>query len=304
MATSQVPSTALTIQIARAALCYAGRDIAKKAFRSNPINDNLKLQLWVASEVLDWTNTYNSSNADLISMRNYTLALAGQYIVEAVTSIGEGGQVIVPTIAPTFNWRWVTNSFTVGSAGAPVLNGQSTFTITEDNIAQDSVAFGFSNASPFPRTGTVPTGQQTYTVSYTPTAITITTAAPLLDGEQYTLTYVRFGGTQAFTGGGASLPTQTGHEGQVLFTDGTNTYWADVIIDNVSADFESDGITVNDTRMVHNQLDIYWNEGGRFLDPATEFTRILSGGYTINITGFDATTQTVTMKVILRGLNS
>ena len=306
MATSiQTPSIALTIQIAWASMVYAGRDIQKKAFRSNEINDSLAIQLWFAASVLEWSNANgNPGGYDLKAMRNYTLMLCGQYIVEAQTNIGSGGVVIIPTIAPVFNWRWVTSSFTVGLSGSPVSDGELSFTITEDNIAFDSVAFGFSNSSPLPRTGTVPSGQQTYSVTYSTTAITITLAQAVIDGEQYTLTYVRLGGTQAFTPGGTSLPSDVGHEGEVLFTDGSgNQYWGDVLIEVTGSDFESDGITLNDTRMEHNNMAIYWMQGGFWLD-STQFTRLIGGGFTINIDGFNATLMQTDMKVILKGLNS
>ncbi len=306
MAVVQTPSIALTIQIAWASLVYAGRDVRKKAFRQNEINEALPLQLSFAALILEWSNTNgNPGGYDLKLMRNYVLMLCGQYIVEAQTNIGSGGVVIIPTIAPVFNWRWVTNSFTVGLSGSPVSDGQLTFSINEDNIAFDSVAFGFSNASPLPRTGTVPANQQTYGVTYTTSSITITLAQAVSNGEQYTLTYVRLGGPQSFTPSGTILPDTAGHEGEVLFTDGAgNYYWGDVIIDVYSSDFESDGITVNNTAMEHNNMDIYYNEGGRWLDPTTEYTRISGGGFTINIAGWDANVNEYSLKVILRGINS
>jgi len=39
-------------------------------------------------------------------------------------------------------------------------------------------------------------------------------------------------------------------------------------------------------------LDIYWNEGNKWLDPATEWAVLVGGGFKVTIPDFDATADT------------
>jgi len=109
-------------------------------------------------------------------------------------------------------------------------------------------------------------------------------------------------------GGGIELPSQDGHEGEVLFTDGAgNLYWADTHIEYVSANFDLDGITVTDSRLANNTFDLFWNEANRYLndeEPDPEFTRIVGGGFIINIVGFDANLADYHLYAELKGLNA
>jgi len=146
-------------------------------------------------------------------------------------------------------------------------------------------------------------------IVYAATYVTITLSYPVLDGQRYIITGLRYSAAVSPpSGGGTDFPIQDGHEGEVLFTDGAgNLYWADTHIDYVSADFEPDGITVVDTRLEHNTFDLFWNEGGRYLipdEPSPEFTRIDSGGFTINILGWDANVGDYHLYAELKGANA
>lgn len=304
MATYQVPSTALTIQIAKASQVYANRDINRKAFRQNTLNDYLAMQLHFAVGVLEWTVDNDSGYDDLKLMRNYTLALAGQYIVEATTSIGTGGVVITPTNSTPFGFEGYRNDFTIGEAGSPMSAGDQVLTINLAGFIRNTVMIFPSGVNL--TIGDDPTAFEVTSIVYTSSSVTITLDQAVQDGERYIVTGLRYAAaTSVPSGSGTTLPATDGHEGQYLATDGAgNYYWADTHIDYTSDDFEIDGITVNDTRLDHNTFDLYYNEGGRYLDPATEFTRISGGGFTIDIAGWDANVNEYHLYAELKGLDS
>jgi|GEM_PF-1928319 len=65
-----------------------------------------------------------------------------------------------------------------------------------------------------------------------------------------------------------------------------------------STDFAS-ATAWNDSRIVSTwNLQVFWNDTQRFLDPATEWTRT-STGITIDIPGFDSTTSTYTFYIFI-----
>lgn len=301
MASSTVPSTALTIQIAKASMVYAGRDIGNKAFRANSINQNLPAQLDFASSVLEWTYQDDPTNTYLKLMRNYTLMLCGQYIVEATSSIGTGGIVITPTNSVPIGFIGYRIDFTVGDVDSPMTAGDSVLVINQAGFIRKTVMFQPSGINL--TIDDEPNVNEVLSIIYTDTNVTITLSQAVQNGERYIVTGLIWGAAVTPSAGGTGLPIQTGHEGEVLFTDGTSTYWADTHIDYTSADFESDGVTVIDTRLEHNTFDLFYNEGNRYL-LSTEFVRIDGGGYTITMAGWDATVNDYHLYAELKGLES
>lgn len=307
MATVQVPSTALTIQIAEASMVYAGRDISKKAFRPNVINDSLALQLNFASSVLEWTYNNDPSNEYIKLMRNYTLMLCGQYITEAQLNLGDGGIIIDPTTNTPFGFEGYRIDFTIGDAGSPMVAGDQVLTINLPGFIRNTVMFQPAGIN-------LTIGNQAFvnevtSIVYTQSNVVITIDYPVANGERYIVTGLRYAAaTSVPSSGGTTLPTQDGHEGEVLFTDGAgNLYWADTHIDYTSEDFEDDGITVLDERLDHNTFDLFYNEGNRYLTSTgdnPEFTRIEGGGYVINILGWDANVNDYHLYAELKGYNS
>jgi len=304
MAYSQVPNTATTIQIAKASLCYAGRDISRKNFRQNTFNVNLKKQLWVASEVLDWTYT-NDPTADYIKqLRNYTLALCGGYIGEALAGIGNGGIIINPTNSTPLGFIGYRDDFTIGVAGSPMNDGDTVLTIHQSGFIRKTVDMflsGVNTTIDDPDTGVF----DIESIIYSPDYITITLSYPVVNGQRYTVTGLIYGAAIAPpSGGGTELPDQIGHEGQILFTDGVgNLYWGDARIDYGSADFEVDGVTVVDPRLAHNTYDLFLNQISRNLLPS-EFTVNPSGGYTILLEDFNAALNDYQLYADLKGADS
>lgn len=309
MATYQVPSTDLTIQIAKASQVYADRDISRKSLNPNTINPYLAMQLHVASAVLEWTRDYTPSSSYLKSIKNYTLALAGQYIVEALSHIGSGGIIITPTNSTPLGFTGYRNDFTIGEEGSPMSAGDQVLTINLTGFIRNTVMIFPSGINL--TIGDDPTSFEVSSIVYTATSVTITLDQAVQDGERYIVTGLRYGSVvnpPSGGGTGTELPIQEGHEGQYLATDGAgNLYWADTHIEYTSANFEIDGITVYDTRLLHNTFDLYWNEGNRYLidegdDP--EFTRIEEGGFVINMVGWDASSNEYRLYAELKGVDS
>lgn len=108
-----------------------------------------------------------------------------------------------------------------------------------------------------------------------------------------------------FTGGTTNLPPQTGHEGQVLTTNGTSPNWADNTIFVEDADFEPDGVTYINTILVNNKFYIYFDTLAGFIyDQDGQWEYHTGGGFKILIPGINANTQPLRLHLFLIGLNS
>lgn len=264
--------------------------IKKKAFKKGYFNTQQSELIWLVTKSLEYSNDAYPLELSTDTVGNYLYALCQPYIGEAFNKLGQGqgGIIIDPGSGQPINLRWVTYSFTVGESNSLILEGESSFYVDLTNILFDSVAFGFSNSSPMPRTNTVPTGQQTYLPTYTANNILIQLNYSVTDGEQYTISFGRATSGSTFNPCQQTIPVPY-LRGKFLTNDGTNLLWGDTRIDYVSGNFEPDGITVIDTRLANNGFDLFLNELGRNLTDS-EYTPILSGGFTINLDEFNATT--------------
>lgn len=278
-------------------------NIKQKAFKGGTIDDRIPLLIFLVRRTLEYAYETAPLADNTASIGNYLYALCRRYVTAALAALGQGagGIIIDPGSGQPINLRWVTMSFRVGDAGAPVLDGEQQFVISLTNILSDSASFGFSNAAPLPRTGTVPVGQQTYVPTYTQSNMTITLAQPVIDGEQYTLSFGRSAAGSSFNPPSVVLPTPY-QEGKFLSNDGTNLVWNDTIITITSSDFELDGVTyINTTLAYHSYTVRLENIGGVLWESGVNYTPILSGGFTVIEPGFDANTQDITITIILTG---
>lgn len=275
----------------------------QKAFKNGTIDDRIPLLIYCVTRTLEYSYETQPLTNTTASVGNYLYALCRRYVTAALNKMGQGGGGIIvdPGSGQPINLRWVTMSFRVGDAGSPVLDGELSFTIDLTNILSDSVSFGFSNAAPLPRTGTVPVGQQTYAPTYTQSNMTITLAQAVATGEQYTLSFGRSAAGSSFNPPSVVLPTPY-QEGKFLSTDGTNLVWDDTVIVITSVDFESDGVTYINTDLARHGVTVRLESiGGQLLAEGTDYVTILSGGITILLPGFDANTQDVKLSITLSG---
>ncbi len=119
---------------------------------------------------------------------------------------------------------------------------------------------------------------------------------------QLKLTYLRSGAGQNFNPGNTGLPSQSGHEGEVLYTDGSTAYWRYPSKKLTSADFnQTDGITCTNTEWAHNSLVIVWDDLPKVLEPNVDYALISGGGFQILIPGFDARNNAYNLTVWLTG---
>ena len=283
----------------------------QQGYAGGSVSSDLHKLLVMESEIIDYQYQNYPSQVSLIPAGWYLYSLCGPYINAALKAIGNGtgGAIIDPTTNQPINLIGVTRMWTVGDASTgPLMNaGDTGFTVNDTGILFDTVALGYTGAAPFPRTGTVPAGQTTYLVTYTKDSITVNFANPFsaVDGEQYALTYLRAGAGSAFNPGtGAGLPAQSGHEGEVLFTDGENAYWRYPCTKITSADFsQSDGVTCTNAEWAHNSFVIEWDDLPKVLEPGVDYS-LTTNGFTITIPGFDARTQSYNFTIWLTGKNA
>ncbi len=309
MASAAPYPVATEIQIAQVCSFLARKDAAQQQYwNGQAIDPDQHRLLVMESEIIDYRYQNYPSDVTLIESGWYLYALCAPYQLEALKLLagGQGGIIIDPKTNQPVNLLGVTKMFTVGDPStSPLMDaGDSGFTVNDTGVIFDTVEFGLINSSPYPRTGSVPANQTTYTVTYTATSITIrfdpqTTAS---DGMQLKLTYLRSGAGQNFNPGNPGLPSQSGHEGEVLYTDGTTAYWRYPSKKLTSADFnQTDGITCTNTEWEHNSLVIVWDDLPKVLEPNVDYSLIVGGGFQILIPGFDARTTNYNLTVWLTG---
>lgn len=304
MATTNTPYPVATIiDIGGVSQALALVDNQKRqGFKNGAIDYRIPLLIFLVRRTVEYAYATDPLGDTTTSLANYLYALCNRYVKAALNELGQGagGIIVDPGSGQPINLRWVTMSFRVGDAGSPVNDGEQQFTIALTNILSDSASFGFSNAAPLPRTGTVPVGQQTYVPTYTQPSMTITLAQPVNNGEQYTLSFGRSTSGSSFNPPSVVLPTPY-LEGQYLTNDGTTLRWDNPFIEITSADFDqTDGITYINTALAIHTYGLFLNELNRYLDD-TEFTPIDSGGFTIIMAGFDARVNSYTIKINTAG---
>lgn len=303
MATTNTPYPVATIiDIGKVSQGLALVDnLKQKSFKNGAIDNRLPLLIFLVRRTVEYGYEVDPLGDTTTSLANYLYALCRRYANLALNKLGQGGGGIIidPGSGQPINLRWVNMSFTVGSAGSPVNDGELQFVINLTNILSDSATFGFSNASPFPRTGTVSADQQTYTPTYTQANMTITLAQAVHDGEQYTLDFGRSTAGSTFNPPSVVIPTPY-LEGQYLTNDGTELLWDNPMISITSANFEIDGKTYINTALAIHTFRAFCDQINRFFTDI-ELTSILSGGFTINAAWFDANNNEYTIKIFTTG---
>lgn len=112
------------------------------------------------------------------------------------------------------------------------------------------------------------------------------------------------------TSGADTLPPQTGHEGEFLFTNGNSPEWRSPVLFISSDDFEADGVTYLNSALQFSKFALFFNDLNRFIysedeEPTqVEFEYVAGGGFEILIPGFNANTSSYHFYLMLKGLNS
>jgi hypothetical protein len=110
--------------------------------------------------------------------------------------------------------------------------------------------------------------------------------------------------------GANTLPPQTGHEGEFLFTNGNSAEWRSPVLFIDSSDFEADGVTYLNPALQFSKFALFFNDANRFIysvdeEPAQiEFQYVVGGGFEITMPGFNAGAGSVHFYLLLKGLNS
>lgn len=103
----------------------------------------------------------------------------------------------------------------------------------------------------------------------------------------------------------STLPTQFGHSGETLFTDGSAPFWKSSPVAISSTDFEPDGKTYINTSIPETifKYEVFYNDINRFIYQGTEWDYVAGGGIEIAIPGFDSNTFDYHFYIFLKGLN-
>jgi hypothetical protein len=104
--------------------------------------------------------------------------------------------------------------------------------------------------------------------------------------------------------GTGSLPSETGHEGQFLSTNGSSSEWVDPVIFVQSSDFQPDGVTYTNINLAFNKFEIFFDTLSGFIyEQDAQWSYVMGGGFKILITGINANTQQLRLHLFLKGLN-
>jgi len=276
--------------------------LKNNAFKYGFFNYQQPILIYLVTKTLEYDYSVRPLSLSTDTIANYLYALCEPFIGQAFIALGQGqgGIIIDPGSGQPINLRWVTFSFTVGGVGSLIDEGESSFVVDLTNILFDSVAFGYSNSSPLPRTNTVPIGGQTYMPTYTVNNVLIQLNYTVTNGEQYTLSFGRATAGSTFNPGAQQLPVPY-LRGKYLTNDGSNLSWDDPLVEITSANFEGDGITYINTNLAIHTYSVFLNDINRFLISGIEYEPILSGGFTILLDGFDANTNDYVLKIFNTG---
>jgi hypothetical protein len=115
-------------------------------------------------------------------------------------------------------------------------------------------------------------------------------------------------------GGSASgLPPQPGHQGQVLFTQGSTAFWGDEVLQIAAADPNwvngttwQNGFSVNNPSFSSPHFLLFWNDINRFLlqNSSPAEWQYVSNGFQVLLPGWDAQAQNVNLFLFFKGANS
>ena len=298
------PDTATVINVGKVSSVLAMYDLLNnKGYKGGSKTPSNPLWIWLGaiSEILDWHNTYvpNASNVEVIA--NYLWFLITPYQIAALRALGNGnGVVINPQTGAPINIAQFRYDFVVGESGSLMNNGDSSLT-----LALSGVIMAQFQANGVNEMLATPDQASLTSIVYQPNYVQFNLNQAVQNGERYIVWGLRGGNVTNIGGGGVVLP-QPYQQGKFLTNDGTALAWDDVYLPITAADFESDGKTYINSILANYKYDIDWlNLPTTLYESNNDFTRILSGGFTINLDGFD-TTQNPDWKfrLIKRGISS
>lgn len=273
---------------------------AKDKVRKNiDIFRNLRL-IYMVKSSLYWAKDFYIGTTSLDSVANYLFTLIQPLIGQSIAALGRvlsiGGDLSAITFAPR------RLQIKVGAPNSLVADGGQTLVLNYKNILPDSVTVNIVEG------GELPIGDNDRfgisTIDYGKESTTITFTQALGADQEYIIRFmVGLLAADSGSSGGASLPAQSGNEGEVLMTDGTTDFWGSTVIPITSSNFESDGVTCNIPSIAKNKFIIFWNDAPTMLIEGTDFTRLENGGFKVIREGFDASINEYNLFIFLMGLN-
>ncbi len=302
--TAPRPNIDIVINVAKATQVLSVIDkYRNKAFRGGTkVPDNkLYMLLCATAEILEWHNLYAPDADNIELMTNYVWSLVGEYESRALAALGNGtGIIIDPLTGSPINLLGYRSDFTIGDPGSLMDDGESVVTIPLPGFILGTVNM-------FPGINLTIGDATQFSISsilYKPTFVTITLNQGVTTGQRYIIEGLRAtSGTTGSGSGGSGFIIPPLQKGQFLSNDGTNLIWDEptIKITSTSTGWQPDGITYLDSRLANHQIDIRWEDVPVLLDPATQYTTITGGGFTINIPGFDVNTNSYTLTISQKG---
>jgi hypothetical protein len=103
---------------------------------------------------------------------------------------------------------------------------------------------------------------------------------------------------------GGSLPPQTGHEGEFLYTNGVSAAWLSPSLSITSANFTS-ATECPLPDLEFSKFSLYYSDLANFIyEDINQWMYLTGGGFEVLIPGFDANANNVHFELFIKGLNS
>lgn len=178
----------------------------KNLFKGGSSVASLSEKIEIVRKAVEWKYGVLPVDESLNDTALYLYALCGRYLLEARRILNQGiaGQLINPSTGTTVTVTTPNLQFKVGEPGALMVAGQTTLTLSYNNVINPSIEVFLDGAAlPYGRPEVI-----SYTATYSPTQISITLNQAVQTNQLYWIRFlqlVNVGIPASLGGGGTSL---------------------------------------------------------------------------------------------------
>lgn len=187
-----MPTIDQILNIAKVCQFLAADDAANQTFLKGKYLRSPKIPrlIYIVRNSVDWLNTYNPSSSTLLGKANYLYSLCMPYVGQANVILNSGGTgtIINPATGLVSSIAFQIVQFAVGDVGAPILAGQTSFTLNYEFVLNNSVSIDLDGTElPIAVSDRI-----SYTIAYSNPSITITFNQAVSNGQLYLIQFLQF----------------------------------------------------------------------------------------------------------------
>lgn len=158
-------------------------------FKGDTTRPNQSRLIYMVREAVQWLFDRDPTNTALPKQSNYLYSLCNPYVAEAqrIINAGTSGNIVNPSTGNLVTIATPTFQFKVGEMGALMFPPETNLVILLSGIVSASVEITLDGVElPYGRNDVL-----SYTVNYTPTAITIVFNQGVVNGQLYFIRMVQ-----------------------------------------------------------------------------------------------------------------